>query len=39
MPWSVGSGASLRQGRSNQTGALLMTLAAAIKDGFVYTRR
>ena len=29
----------LRQGRSNETGALLMTLTAAIKDGFVYMRR
>ena len=27
----------LRQGRSNQTGALLMTLTAAIKESFVYT--
>ena len=29
----------LRQGRSNQTGALLMTLTAAIKESFVYIRR
>jgi transglutaminase-like putative cysteine protease len=29
----------LRQGRSNQTGALLMTLTAAIKESFVYMRR
>jgi transglutaminase-like putative cysteine protease len=29
----------LRQGRPNETGALLMTLAAAIKDSFVYVRR
>jgi transglutaminase-like putative cysteine protease len=29
----------LRQGRSNETGALLMTLTAAIKDSFVYMRR
>jgi len=29
----------LRQGRSNETGALLMTLTAAIKESFVYTRR
>jgi transglutaminase-like putative cysteine protease len=29
----------LRQGRSNQTGALLMTLSAAIKESFVYIRR
>jgi transglutaminase-like putative cysteine protease len=29
----------LRQGRSNETGALLMTLTAAIKESFVYMRR
>ena len=29
----------LRQGRSNQTGALLMTLTAAIRERFVYFRR
>jgi transglutaminase-like putative cysteine protease len=29
----------LRQGRSNETGALLMTLTAAIKDSYVYMRR
>jgi transglutaminase-like putative cysteine protease len=29
----------LRQGRSNQTGALLMTLTAAIKESFIYIRR
>jgi transglutaminase-like putative cysteine protease len=29
----------LRRGRSNQTGALLMTLTAAIKESFVYMRR
>ena len=29
----------LRQGRSNQTGALLMTLTAAIRESFVYFRR
>jgi transglutaminase-like putative cysteine protease len=29
----------LRQGRPNETGALLMTLAAAIKESFVYVRR
>jgi transglutaminase-like putative cysteine protease len=29
----------LRQGRSNRTGALLMTLSAAIKESFVYIRR
>ena len=29
----------LRQGRSNQTGALLMTLTAAIKESFAYIRR
>jgi transglutaminase-like putative cysteine protease len=29
----------LRRGRSNQTGALLMTLTAAIKESFVYVRR
>ena len=29
----------LRQGRSNQTGALLMTLTAAIEESFVYLRR
>jgi transglutaminase-like putative cysteine protease len=29
----------LRQGRSNQTGALLMTLTVAIKESFVYIRR
>jgi transglutaminase-like putative cysteine protease len=29
----------LRQGRSNQTGALLMTVTAAIKESFVYVRR
>jgi transglutaminase-like putative cysteine protease len=29
----------LRQGRSNQTGALLMTLTAAIKESFIYTHR
>ncbi len=29
----------LRQGRSNQTGALLMTLTAAIKESFIYVRR
>jgi transglutaminase-like putative cysteine protease len=29
----------LRQGRSIQTGALLMTLTAAIKESFVYIRR
>jgi transglutaminase-like putative cysteine protease len=29
----------LRQGRSNQTGALLMTLTAAIMESFIYVRR
>jgi transglutaminase-like putative cysteine protease len=29
----------LRQGRPNETGALLMTLTAAIKESFVYIRR
>jgi transglutaminase-like putative cysteine protease len=29
----------LRQGRPNQTGALLMTLTAAIKESFIYLRR
>jgi transglutaminase-like putative cysteine protease len=29
----------LRRGRSNETGALLMTLTAAIKESFVYMRR
>jgi transglutaminase-like putative cysteine protease len=29
----------LREGRSNETGALLMTLTAAIQEGFAYTRR
>jgi transglutaminase-like putative cysteine protease len=29
----------LRQGRPNETGAMLMTLTAAIKESFVYVRR
>ena len=29
----------LREGRPNETGALLMTLTAAIEEGFAYTRR
>jgi transglutaminase-like putative cysteine protease len=32
-------GRFLRHGRSNETGALLMTLTAAIKESFVYMRR
>lgn len=32
-------GRFLRDGRPNETGALLMTLTAAIKEGFVYQRR
>lgn len=35
--WWVGR--FLRDGRPNETGALLMTLTAAIKEGFVYQRR